>query len=169
MPPKASSRSSSAAGSLRRGALPPAAAATATSAPSTSAAAQLDDFVAEKLRWALAVPPEQRQPSMQGFIDSCQCSQEATRLLEAAPLAQLPGTAKLRALLLLLKAYWSFNGRPPAVPAVSLVPFPSNPQGQAERNVHDLLLSVSRDGVLAAQLMSAAWQQTGLLLCAYSS
>ena len=57
---------------------------------------------------------------MQGFIDSCQCTSEATRLLAAAPLAQLSGPTKLRALLLLLKAYWSFDGRLPIVPGVCL-------------------------------------------------
>ena len=121
MPAQASS-SSSAAGDARRP--PPATtAAPAGAAPSTPAAAQPlpepqhETFAVEKLRWALAVPPDQRQPSMQFFIDSCLCTTEATQLLAAAPLAQLSGPAKLRALLLLLKAYFCFGGQSPLVPA----------------------------------------------------
>ncbi|PRW45100.1 MYND finger [Chlorella sorokiniana] len=105
-----------------------AATATAAAAPTAGSPAaaepppapQPETFADEKLQWALAVPPEQRQPSMQLVINNCQCTTEATRLLSAAPLAQLGGPAKLRALLLLLKAYWSLGGQSPLVPGICL-------------------------------------------------
>ena len=147
MPPRASASLGSAAGDARQQAT---AAAAAAGAPSTYAAAQSspgpqpESFVAQKLRWALAVPPEQRQPSMQGFIDSCECTAEAARLLAAALLAQLSGPTKLRALLLLLKAYWAFAGKPPHVPGVSLHCATAAGPGpeQAQQNLQTLLLEV---------------------------
>ncbi len=155
MPPKASSSGSSSAGGRRRR-RPPAAAAGSTGAAASAAGAssapapqpepssQPDSFAAEKLQWALAVPPEQRHPSVQAFIDSCECTTEATRLLAAAPLAQLPGPAKLRALLLLLKAHWNSVGQCPAVPGLDLLPASSGwpvPQ-QARSNLHELVTKV---------------------------
>ena len=161
MPPKASSTSTSTSSSVGGGRGPPAAAATAAAAPAAAAGAfitpspqpepgsQPDSFTAEKLQWALAVPPEQRQPAVQAFIDSCECTTEATRLLAAAPLAQLSGPAKLRALLLLLKSYWCFGWNPPCVPGVSL--HHVKPLGQvsqqARDNLQELVWQVRRTAV----------------------
>ena len=153
MPPKASGSSSSAAGSARgQPAAAAAAAAGAIGASSLSGAAQPppgsesqpESFSAEKLQWALAVPPEQRPPSMQGLIDSCLCTTEATQLLAAAPLAQLSGLAQLRALLLLLKAYFCFGGRPPPIEGLNLkVVYFGSVSEQAQRNMYGLLDLVS--------------------------
>ncbi|PRW44916.1 F-box protein [Chlorella sorokiniana] len=149
MPSKAGSSHGSAARAARRRS-GPAAAAAAAGAPGAAAAeqppaapgpsTQPEGFGAAKLQWALAVPPEQRQPSVQDFIDSCQCTTAATRLLAAAPLAQLSGPTKLRALLLLLKAHWAYGERPPPVDGLCLKSSPSGhvPE-QAERNLVDLI------------------------------
>ena len=147
MPPRTSASPSSAAGDARQQATAAAAAAAAAAgAPSTSAAAQSspgpqpDSFAAEKLRWALAVPPEQRPPSLQGMIDSCECTTEATCLLAAAPLAHLAGATKLRALLLLLKAYCAFGMRPPPIEGLSLKQtILRNVPEQAQHNLKCLL------------------------------
>lgn len=149
MPPKARGSRGSAA-SARGAAADAAAAAADAGGPSTSAAHQpalSPDFAAEKLRWALAVPPEQRQTSMQGFIDSCECTTAATELLSAAPLEQLSGPTKLRALLLLLKAHWAFGGQTPAVPGIHLLPGSASfgqVSQQAWRNRLELVIKVSR-------------------------
>lgn len=124
MPPKASGSSSAASGAHQQ----PAAATTAGGAvvasaelqPQPQPQPQPESFIEEKLRWARAVPPDQRPPSMQRIIDSCECTIEATRLLEAAPLEQLSGPSKLRALLLLLKSYFCFGGQSPYVPGIRL-------------------------------------------------
>ncbi len=148
MPPRADSSSRSSGASAQGASAPAAAAAAASGGPSTSVSQPPEppEFAAAKLQWALAVPPEQRQPSVQAFIDSCECTTEATRLLAAAPLALLPGPAKLRGLLLLLKAHLRSFGQSPAVPGLHLLPIPPDrhvPE-QARCNHIKLLTQVRR-------------------------
>lgn len=159
MPPKGSG---AADGAGRRSAP---SASTAAGGPSTSAAAQQqqpapqpDSFAIEKLQRALAVPPDQRQHSMQAFIDSCECTAEATELLGAAPLAQLSGPTKLRSLLLLLKAHWTFGGESPAVPGISLLPAAMGPGTEMARsNMVALLCQVGGVCQTLIAKLSAAW------------